>query len=895
MNLRKFFQRSQRDRELSTEIESYIEHEIDLNVALGMSRRNATDAARRKFGNSTLIREESYQMNTIRPVEMILQDLKYGLRQLRHSPGFAVTAILSLALGVGANTAIFQLLNAVRLRSLPVPNPQELAEVKIAGGNTGFGVSDGSASEATYPLWEQIRGNQKAFSSIFAWSTGYINIGKGSQRKPGVNLWLTGSAFQTLGIVPTRGRLLAPEDDKAGCGAGPAVISHSFWQREFGGRDDAIGSQLVIDEHSFTVAGVTPPGFFGLEVGKTFDVALPVCAMAIWNYPLARRDLWFLDMVGRLNPGWTLALAAEHLKVISPGLFEESAPAGYSTQAIQRWRNFRLTASPGGSGISRLRREYESSLWLLLGITGLVLLIACANLANLLLARAGTRQREMAVRLSIGASRGRLIGQLFSESLILAGLGGACGAGLALFLSQLLIRFISTDHDKFELNLDADWRMLAFTVAVAFATCVLFGLAPALRATRVDASAAMKSGGRGTTADRSRFGFQQVLIASQVAVSLVLVTGALLFVTSFRRLNTLDTGFRQEGLVISNIGFERLSVPKEKILAYQDRLLATIQAIPGVQSASTTTHTPLDGTSWTLAVRVPGFEGKGKDWSKFTWVRPRYFETLSLPLLAGRDFNDFDTAASRNVIIINETFARLVFGDANPIGRSVVTLAEPGYPETVNEVVGVVKDSNYAALREKTPPVSYAPATQNPRLVPWIAIVTRSTLPSNQIAASVQRAMALINPDLNVRIEVLREMIEDSLSRERTLAWLSGFFGALAALLAMIGLYGVISYMVARRQSEIGIRLALGSGRSEILGLILRQVTGVVGIGLAVGIALSLIATRGLGNLLFGLAPNDPVTLITGVAGLALVALFASFIPALRASKVDPMVALRQE
>lgn len=896
MSLRKFLQRTRRDRELSHEIDSYIEHEIDQNLARGMTPADARDAARRKFGNTTLIREESFHMNSIRPFEMIFQDLRYGLRQLRNSPGFAVTAILSLALGVGANTAIFQLLNAVRLRSLPVERPQELASITLAGGNSGFGVGVGWGDDVTFPLWEQIRDHQQAFSSAFAFGGNEVGIGSGAQQRTTANaLFVTGEAFSTLGVTAYRGRMLASDDDRRGCGAGAAVISYSFWQRQFAGRDDAIGSPLIIDDHAFTVAGVTPPPFFGLEVGKTFDVALPVCTMPLWGTALDRRDLWSLAVVGRLKPGWTLARAAEYLKTISPGLFEAVAPTGYNARSMQLWSNFRLTAEPGGNGISRLRRDYESSLWLLLGITGLVLLIACANLANLLLARAGTREREMAVRLSIGASRARLVGQLFSESLILAVIGGALGAGVALVLSELLIRFISTKDDVFELNLNADWRMLAFTVAVALATCVVFGLAPALRSTRVDASAAMKSGGRGATADRRRFGFQQALIASQVAISFVLVTGALLFVTSFRKLTTLDTGFKQEGLVTSFVDFDRLSVPKEKLLAYQDNLLGAVRSIPGIQSASTSTHTPMDGTSWTLGVRAPGFEGNGKDSSKFTWVRPHYFETLELRLLAGRDINDFDTANSRKVAIINETFARKVFGVSNPIGRAIISLAEPGYPETTYEVVGVVKDSSYGGLRDKIPSESYAPATQNPRIEPFVAIVSRSVLPPDQVASSVKKALGAVNPAIEVRSQVVRQVIEDGLVRERTLAWLSGFFGGLAALLAMIGLYGVISYMVTRRQGEIGIRLALGAGPEGILGLILRQVALLVAIGLAAGAVLSLVASRGAANLLFGLTPHDPFTLISGAAGLATVAFAASFIPALRASKVDPMVALRQE
>jgi len=487
---------------------------------------------------------------------------------------------------------------------------------------------------------------------------------------------------------------------------------------------------------------------------------------------------------------------------------------------------------------------------------------------------------------------------MVTESIVLAGTGGAIGAGLALFLSRTLIRFISTQRDGFQLNLGADWRMLAFTTTIAVATCLLFGLVPALLSTRVDTSAVMKSGGGGAVRDGGRFRFQQVLIASQVSVSLVLVTGALLFVNSFRKLIALDAGFRQEGLVLSFIGFQRLHLPAGSVRPSQEELLAKVRAAPGVQSASTATHTPLDGSSWTLAIRVPGFDGgsgRNKGWSKFAWVRPGYFETIGIPLIAGRDFNDRDTTASRKAIIVNQTLARQVFGRGDPIGKAVVSLAEPGYPETLYEIVGVAGDVKYSALREEIPPMSYAPDSQNPGGGPWMAIVIRSSLPSGHIVASIQRAIAASGQDLYVRSDVLREMVEDGLVRERTLAWLSGFFGALAALLAMIGLYGAISYMVSRRQAEIGIRLALGSDRSAVIRLILRRVAALLIIGIVTGTAISLAVSRGAESVLFGLKPSDPATLAAAAGVMAVIALAASFVPALRASNADPMAALRQE
>ena len=904
MGLSRFFQRQERDDDLVDEIESYIEHEFDRNVALGMNPADARAAARRKFGSPTRIREASWEMNSVRAVETVMRDLRYALRQLRLSPGFAATAILSLALGIGANTAMFQLLNAVRLRSLPVERPNELAEVKIAGGTHGWGISSWWPAQATYPLWEQIRDHQQAFSGIFAWSSEQITLGAANRRRPADGLWVTGSAFPTLGLVPYRGRLLGPEDDRRGCGSGPVVISHSFWQREWGGRDEAIGAKLIINDHPFSVVGVTPPGFAGLEVGKTFDVALPTCSIALSGNSalsgnnLDRRDFFWLVIVGRLKPDWTMARAAEHLKVIGRALFEAVAPAGYNADTLRTWFTFHLTAEPGGNGISRLRSAYETSLWLLLGITGLVLLIACANLANLLLARASAREREIAVRMSIGASRIRLISQLVTESLLLAVTGGALGAGLALFLSRTLIRFISTERDGFQLNLGADWRMLAFTTTIAVATCLLFGLVPALLSTRVDTSSVMKSGGSGPARDGGRFRFQQVLIASQVSISLVLVTGALLFVNSFRKLTTLDAGFRQEGIVVSFVGFQRLHLPPGRVRPFQEELLAKVRAIPGIQSASTATHTPLDGSSWTLGIRVPGFDGgagPNKGWSKFAWVRPGYFETIGIPLIAGRDFNDLDTTASRKVIIVNQTFARQNFAGESPIGKAVVSRAEPGYPETLYEIVGVAADVKYSELREEIPPMSYAPDSQNPGWGPFTTIVARTSLPPGRIVSAIQQAIAASGQDIFVRNDVLRQMVEDGLVRERTLAWLSGFFGVLAALLAMIGLYGVISYMVSRRRAEIGIRLALGANRSGVIRLMLGRVAALLVIGLVTGTAVSLAVSRGAESLLFDLKPNDPATLVAAAGVMAVIALAASFAPALRAANADPMAALRQE
>jgi predicted permease len=830
------------------------------------------------------------RMNLIKDT---LQDLRYGGRVLRRSPGFTTVAILSLALGIGANTAIFQLLNAVRFRSLPVVNPQELAEVRIAGGNRRLGINPGNSSthQITNPLWEQIQEHQEAFSGIFAWGGDSFVVGNGTETRRVQGFWVSGDLFHVLGVVPVRGRLFMRDDDRRGCGLAGAVISYTFWQSYFGGEDSAIGRGLIIGDKPFTVIGVTPPEFFGLEVGKSFDVALPICEL---KGVLDRRDIWWLCVMGRLKPDWTLARASEHLNTISPGLFEATIPPGYNASVNETYRNFRLTAEPAGRGVSYLRNIYETSLWLLLGITGLVLLIACANLANLMLARASAREREIAVRVALGASRLRLIRQMLSESLLLAGFGALLGAGLAQLMSRSFILFLTTEGNTLRLDLDPDWVVLAFTASVAVLTCVIFGLVPALRASQIEPGLAMKSGGRGLT-NRERLSFQRFFVVGQIAISLVLLVGALLFVRSFWNLITLDTGFRQNGILFAFADFNRLRLPDDQISSFQASLLEHIRSISQVESAATSTHTPLSGRSWSQGVRVLGIREELRGSSKFTYISPGYFKTMEISILAGRDFNDFDTKISRKVILVNETFVRKFVADSNPIGATIRSIAEPGYPETLYELIGVVKDTKYAALKDTIPPIAYVPVAQHPSLEPWAGIVIRSSARLSNVIPEVRRKLGDLNPNITVQFKVFETQIREGLIRERLMAWLAGFFGVLAVVLAMIGLYGVISYMVHRRRNEIGIRLAFGATRQRIMLLILRETAVLLVVGLGLGTVVSLAVARSVGALLFGLSPYDVPTMLVSACLLAMVAGLGSFVPVLRASRVDPMVALRYE
>jgi len=829
----------------------------------------------------------------IRWPESTLQDLRLAIRALRKSPGFAVTAILTLALGIGVNAAIFQLLDAVRLRSLPVADPEALAAVRIKGGNQGFGVS-GDETMLTYPLWEQIRRQQRAFSGVFAWRAFNIRLGQGSEERRLPSLWLTGDTFATLGVFAVKGRLFSAEDDRPGCGSPGAVLSYAFWQREFGGQDSAIGSSLMIDHRLTHVIGVTPPRFFGLEVGRTFDFALPLCALATY-YPddasLARRDFFSLSVMGRLKHGWTFARASAQLESVSSGMIEVTVPDGYSAHAVETYRNFRLGVYPAGSGVSSLRESYDTSLLILFAITGLVLLIACANLANLMLARTSTRQREMAVRLALGASRWRLVRQLLAEGAVLAAIGAMLGTALSSAFSRGIVRFLSAQDDVLRLDLGLDWRVLSFTAAVALITCAIFDLVPALRSSRTSPGTALKSGSRGTTAGRERFSFQRILVISQIAVSMVLLVGALLFVRSFRNMLTFDPGFREDGVVL---GFVSLGHFKFTDLQAYDPvvrgLVERFRSIPGVDAVATSTHVLLDGSSWSLAVRVEGSEGA----SKFTWVSPNFFQTMSIPLLTGRYFDDRDTRSSPQAVIVNEMFVRKYLGGANPIGKIVRTSPEPSYPAEEYEIVGVVKDAKYGALREAVPPESFGPATQFPPGQSAAYVFIRSATPAKVIPA-LRAVLAQFDPRADAEFRVFQQGVQNSLVRERMMALLSGSFGALAALLTMVGLYGVISYITAMRRNEIGIRMALGASRHDIVRIVLQQTAQMLGLGLGGGLLLSLAAARGAGSLLFGLQPNDPLSFAEATLLLVTVALIAGYVPARRASRSEPGNALRYE
>jgi predicted permease len=893
----RFFRRRQWDAERARELRGYIEIETDENIARGMKPDEARSAAHRKLGNEVLVREEIYRMNSIGFLETFWQDLRYGARSLRLNLGFTAIAIASLTIGIGANTTIFQLLDALRLRSLPVKNPQELAMVHIANRNWGAGTFNGSYPQLTNPLWEQIRDHQQAFSSIAAWTDMGFNLAKTGEVRSASGLLVSGDFFNVLGVTPIRGRVFTSTEDQRGCAAPGAVISYAFWQREFGRDPSALGWSLSLDGHSFPVIGITPASFFGVDVGGSFDVAIPLCAE-----PLVRggpsfldlRHVWFLAAIGRLKPGWSLLQATAHLNGISPGLFEATMPTGYGSD-MKDYLTLKLGAFPASKGFNSIQGGAVDPLWILMATTGLVLLIACANLANLMLARASAREREISVRLAIGASRGRLVRQLLSESLLLAVSGTVLGALLAPALTKVLLALLTTESNEF-FDLTPDWRVFTFLGCLAVSTCILFGLAPALRATRTEPGTAMKASGRGNTATREGFGLRRLLVVSQVALSLVLLVGALLFLRSFRNLLTVDPGFRQDGILLVALDPRRLDVPKEQRFPLRQNIIRRLPAIPGVEAAADASVIPLGGSSWTMGVRMDAAQSGQAGSSRFDWVGPEFFKTMEIPLLAGRVFDEHDTTNSPSVAIVNESFARKLLNGANPIGRTFHSVGEPDYPETVYQIVGVVKDTKYQTVRESQQIICFVPSSQYPLGGgPFAQILIRSSVRLPALTDQVKSVIAGVSPDILIYFQVFKTMIRDHLVDERVMAILSGVFAALATLLAIIGLYGVMSYMVARRRTEIGIRMALGADSGDVSKMILGEAGSLLAIGLAVGTALALAASTAASTLLFGLTPHDPTTLAAAVAALAIAAVGASYLPARRAARLDPMLALREE
>jgi putative ABC transport system permease protein len=896
MSLRRFFRRRDWDEERAREIEAHLAHEIDDNLARGMTRDQARTAAHRKLGNPTLIREDIYTMNSLGFIESIWQDLRYGARLLRRNPTFAVVAILTLALGTGANTAIFQIVDAVRLRTLPVASPDNLVEVRVRApkGKTGSFISNRPILSA--PLLERIRSEQQVFSAMLAWGSVTWNLSSGGEVRVAQGLFVSGDYFSTLGVGAEIGRVFAPADDARGCPAPGAVLGYAFWRREFGANRNIFGQAISLDGRKLDIVGVTPAWFNGVDVGRTFDVAVPSCAEPLFRGERAgtgKPDYWWLAAFGRMKPGVGIEQVNAQLDAISKGIFNATVSPRYDVQDAKDYREMKLYATPAATGVSTLRGNYNDPLSILLAVTGLVLLIACANLANLMLARATAREREIAVRLAIGASRRRIVRQMLSESLLIAAAGAAGGLLIARWFSGFLVSFLSDGSTRVFVDLTPGWRVFGFTAAVAAAACLGFGLAPAVGATRGSLQSTMKAGSRGMSDSRERFGLRRALVVLQVALSLVLVMIALLFVRTLRNLTHLDPGFRQDGVVIANVDYRKSGLAPEVVPGISRQLLERLRAIPGVDGAAQAFTTPVSGTFWNNRVVIDGQQKEGM--VNFNSVGPGYFAAMATPLVAGRDFDEHDTPQSPKVAVASEAFVRKYFPGRNAVGQSFSVPRDAGRPGPAIQIVGVARDTKYADLREEFEPLVFLASNQDEEPDTRPNFVLHATTSLTSVSAAVTRTLADMNPGVSVQYQTVRAQVDNSLLRERLMATLSACFGGLAVLIATIGLYGVMSYTVARRRVEIGVRMALGADRARVVRMIVREAALLLGAGVLAGVVLGIAAGKWATTLLYDLKPWDPLTIVLAIVALGSATLLASWLPARRASRLAPTVALREE
>jgi predicted permease len=818
-----------------------------------------------------------------------MPDLRDAFRSLRATPLVTGVAVLSLALGIGANTAIFSILDSLILRSLPVREPHKLALV-LNGGERTF-------SSWTNPIWEQVRDRQSMFDGAFAWSSARFNLSERGQSDFANGMMVSGRYFDLLGVPAILGRTLTPADDRRGGGpAGPAaVVSYNFWQRRFGGRADAIGKPLTLDRIAFTVVGVTAPEFFGTDVGRSFDVAIALGAEPLVrgkDSGLDHRSMWWLNMMIRLKPGQSLESATQALRGLQPQIREATMPSHYRPQDRDRYLKDGFALREAATGASGMRTRYQRPLTTLMVVVGLVLLIACANIANLLLARATARRQELAVRLALGASRWRIARQLLVESLVLSTIGAALGLVFAQWGSRLLVRQLSTQVNTVFLDLSLDWRVLGFTASLAIATAVLFGVAPAFRATRAHPGDSLKEQGRSVTGE-GRWSIGNILVVAQVALSLILVVAAGLFVRTFVSLAGQHLGFDRDKVLVVSVNARNTGVEAADRPAFYERIRQAVAAVPGVGAAGASAVTPVSGSTWQFTIELPDRPPVPEEARSVfvNIVSPGWFATYGTALKAGRDFTSHDRAGAVPAAIVNETLAKKFLTGSPPVGQTVHL---GGREKKQLEVIGVAADAVYRSLRDPVPPTLYLPLSQSDDVPSGFNFSVRSAGGSPALLSrGVAAAMSGVDPNLTLTFRALAEQVDSALIQERVIAILAGFFGALALLLAGLGLYGVTAYAVSRRRGEIGIRMALGAAPRGVVVLVLRRVAVLVFAGVIVGAAASWWAATFVETLVFGLEPRDLTTLAAGVGMLLLVGAIAGGLPATRAATIDPARVLR--
>jgi len=866
------------EQRLQAELRYHFEHLVEDLTAQGLDPAEARRRAQLEFGGLPQIAEECRDVRG-HWLEDLRKDLRYTARTLRQSPAFLTVAVLSLALGIGANTAIFTLIDAIMLRSLPVPQPERLVQVTRLS-------QDGKPTVVSYPLFEFFRDNLKSISgAAVAMASGSTIVMDGAEEEVSTEL-VSGGYYSLLRLEPAAGRLLQPEDDTVAPAQPAAVISYRYWDRRFGRDPAALGKTFAFLDHVYTIVGVAPERFHGTTAGRDPDFTMPV---SMTLSPTQRREDSFnlLDLIARLAPGVSAREADAEVQVIWPRFRERLASAvpEKSRPAILRQR---AGVVPAANGFTGLLEEYSQALLVLMGIVGLVLLLACANLSGLLLARAASRQREISIRLALGASGGRLVRQFLAESLVLAALGGCVGLLLAQWFGSVLLALMANGRTLL-LSTPADWRVLAFTLGTSLAACVLAGLAPGLHALRTNLNPGLKS-------PRSD-GHQcigKLLVMAQLAISMVLLVGAALFVNTLVKLYRVDPGVRTDGVAMFHVRFTRY--PEAQSLTVRAAILQGLRALPGVASASAGQLIPAGGGIWTRTVQVDGYRFRPDESEEvaFNVVAPQYFITLGTPLLAGREFGERDTSTAPKVAIVNQSFARYFFGNQSPLGRRVTSL------NVTYEIVGVVKDTKYFDLRHEAARTLYTSWMQRPGDQPSNYYYFARLLAGDGagLTPSFDRLVREVDPALRLRREwpaTYTATIASELVTERIMALLGGFFGALALLVACLGIFGVMAFQVSRRVNEIGLRMALGASRSGIVSLVMHDVAVMLALGSITGAAAARALTGLAGSMLFGVTPSDPGVFLLAAAVLSVAALAAAWLPARRASRVDPMVALRHE
>jgi predicted permease len=896
---------------LDQDIRDHIERETQDNIEHGLSPEEARYAALRKFGNVTQVQEETREVWSFGWLEQLGQDIRYGLRMLRKNPGFTTVAVLTLALGIGANTALFSLIDAVLLKMLPVTDPDRLVHLTSV-------TADGRTNDYfSYPTYKTLRDQNHVFSDVFAFrALGDVDFEVDGHGELAQGQAVSGNYHAALGVGAVLGRTISPADDRLRGGSPVAVISYRYWERRFGREPSVLGKSIVLDNVSFKIVGVTAAEFFGLEPGQAVDVWIPLAeygqirpGIAALGTPYDIFEAAYRNsfrIMARLKPDVTEAKAQADLAPIFQQALQRAADSltGLpfdSPEGHTLYLKTRLEVEAGGRGLASLRERLSKPLLTLVAVVGLLLLIACANVASLLLVRAAARQREIAIRVALGAPRRRLIRQLITESVMLALAGGVLGLLFAYWGRDSLVALMSHSASPVLLSVQPDARVLAFTLMVSLATALLFGLAPAWRASRLDVSPATKESSRtlGPVGGQARLGqarLGKILAVTQVALSLVMLIGAGLLVRSLANLKGFYPGFNQDRVLLISVNPTLVGYRESQIDRLYAQALERIRAIPGVRSASFSMSSPLGQSSGFSDAAVEGYTpSPGEHMAvQLNLVGPGYFRTLQTAILAGREFTDADRANAPEVAVINQAMARRFFGETNPIGRR---FSMPGWigDKTMIEIVGVVEDAKSQNLREAAPPTAYVPFPQSSDPGSVTFEVRTYTDPAS-MTESVRQAIQQADSRVPVfGVKTLAEQVDDSLVEQRMTASLSSLFGLLALMLASIGVYGLMAHTVARRTNEIGLRMALGAHRGQILSMVMGQTLRLAAAGLAIGIPGAIAASRLVASQLYGVRATDPITMAGAVALMAALVALAGYLPARRATKVDPMVALRYE